>query len=78
MPDHDHDHDHVIAATFAPHDHRECAHRALDEAAARLAEQGARLTPVRRRTLEILLESHRAMGAYEVLDRLATEERLAP
>ncbi|WP_405401590.1 Fur family transcriptional regulator [Paracoccus sp. Ld10] len=71
MPDHDQDH--VIAATFAPHDHRECAHRALDEAAARLAEQGARLTPVRRRTLEILLESHRAMGAYEVLDRLATE-----
>ena len=60
-----------IAATFAPHDHQECAHRALDEAAARLAEQGARLTPVRRRTLEILLESHRALGAYEVLDRLA-------
>ncbi|MFC0200682.1 Fur family transcriptional regulator [Paracoccus rhizosphaerae] len=62
-----------IAATFAPHDHQECAHRALDEAAARLAEQGARLTPVRRRTLEILLESHRALGAYEVLDRLAAE-----
>lgn len=31
------------------------------------------MTPVRRRTLEILLESHRAMGAYEVLDRLAAE-----
>lgn len=62
-----------IAATFAPHDHQKCVHRALDEAAARLAEQGARLTPVRRRTLEILLESHRALGAYEVLDRLAAE-----
>jgi Fur family zinc uptake transcriptional regulator len=45
----------------------------LDEAADRLKDQGARLTPVRRRTLEILLESHRAMGAYEVLDRLAAE-----
>ncbi|CAM3158617.1 Fur family transcriptional regulator [Paracoccus nototheniae] len=66
-------HDDAIAATFAPHDHRECAHRVLDEAAVRLAGQGARLTPVRRRTLEILLESHRAMGAYEVLDRLAAE-----
>lgn len=65
--------DDQIAATFAPHDHRECAHRALDEAAERLADQGARLTPVRRRTLEILLESHRALGAYEVLDRLAAE-----
>jgi len=67
------DPDHAIAATFAPHDHQECAHRALDQASARLADQGARLTPVRRRTLEILLESHRAMGAYEVLDRLAAE-----
>nr|WP_237168593.1 Fur family transcriptional regulator [Paracoccus shandongensis] len=58
---------------FAPHDHRACEARALDEAADRLAEQGGRMTPVRRRTLEILLESHRAMGAYEVLDRLAAE-----
>lgn len=45
----------------------------LDEAVDKLAETGARMTPVRRRTLEILLESHRAMGAYEVLDRLAAE-----
>ena len=28
---------------------------------------------MRRRTLEILLESHKALGAYEVLDRLAAE-----
>lgn len=38
-----------------------------------MTRTGARLTPVRRRTLEILLESHRAMGAYEVLERLALE-----
>ncbi len=31
------------------------------------------LTPVRRRALEILLELHRAMGAYEVLERLAED-----
>lgn len=35
--------------------------------------EGLRLTPVRRRTLEILLEEHRAMGAYDVLDRLKAE-----
>ena len=56
---------------FAQHDHRHCADEALAEAARLAAERGAKLTPVRRRTLEILLESHRAMGAYEVLDRLA-------
>ena len=43
--------------------------RATDLAAAR----GVRLTPVRRRVLEILLERHRALGAYEVLERLAAE-----
>ncbi len=31
------------------------------------------MTPVRRRVLELLLESHRAMGAYDVLERLAAE-----
>lgn len=58
---------------FAPHDHALCQARALTEAEERLHQQGARLTPVRRRTLEILLEAHRAMGAYEVLDRLAED-----
>jgi Fur family transcriptional regulator, zinc uptake regulator len=55
---------------FAPHDHDLCAHAALATAEARLAEAGQRLTPVRRRTLEILLASPRALGAYEVLERL--------
>lgn len=43
------------------------------QAADELEGQGLRLTPVRRRVLEILLENHRAMGAYEILDRLAAE-----
>ena len=38
-----------------------------------MAEGGGRMTPVRRRTLQILLEAHRAMGAYDVLERLAAE-----
>ncbi|MFT4013815.1 MAG: Fur family transcriptional regulator [Paracoccus sp. (in: a-proteobacteria)] len=45
----------------------------LDRAEARAKADGVRLTPVRRRALEILLEAHKAMGAYEVLDRLAAE-----
>lgn len=58
---------------FAPHDHHACAEQAMQAALTQAETAGARLTPVRRRTLEILLESHRAMGAYEVLDRLAAE-----
>ena len=58
---------------FEVHDHSHCASGTLARAEAVAEERGARLTPVRRRALEILLEAHRAMGAYEVLDRLAEE-----
>jgi Fur family zinc uptake transcriptional regulator len=58
---------------FAQHDHAHCAHDALARAEAVIADRGLRLTPVRRRTLEILLEAHRAMGAYDMLTRLAAE-----
>ncbi len=58
---------------FEPHDHSGCVHRALVGADTLAASRGLRLTAVRRRTLEILLERHVALGAYEVLDRLAAE-----
>lgn len=58
---------------FRAHDHRACAARVLSEAQARAGELGVRMTPVRLRTLEILLEAHRALGAYEVLGRLTEE-----
>ena len=61
------------ATAFADHDHALCAGGVLARAEAVSAAAGARLTPVRRRTLEILLHSHRALGAYEVLERLAEE-----
>ncbi len=58
---------------FAPHDHAHCAGDVLARAEAQVAVAGVRLTPVRRRVLEILLEAHRALGAYDVLQRLAAE-----
>ncbi len=56
---------------FQAHDHSLCAGDLLAEAEALSESQGVRLTPVRRRALEILLSGHRAMGAYEVLEKLA-------
>ncbi|AGT07675.1 Fur family transcriptional regulator [Paracoccus aminophilus] len=58
---------------FEEHDHGACASHALEHALQHSEETGVRLTPVRRRALEILLESHRAMGAYEVLERLVAD-----
>jgi Fur family zinc uptake transcriptional regulator len=58
---------------FARHDHSNCTDDTLARAESLARDQGARLTPVRRRVLEILLEDHRALGAYDVLQRLAAE-----
>lgn len=58
---------------FIRHDHSRCVASTLERADQVAAERGLRLTPVRRRALEILLERHSAMGAYEVLERLAEE-----
>lgn len=60
---------------FARHDHRACVAGALAAAEERCRAEGLRLTPVRRRVLEILLEGHEAMGAYDVLARLSEEGR---
>ena len=58
---------------FEHHDHGGCMRAAVDRVEARCARDGLQLTPVRRRVLEVLLEGHRAMGAYEVLDVLREE-----
>lgn len=43
---------------------------ALASADARSTAEGLRLTPVRRKVLELLLQEHRALGAYAILDLL--------
>lgn len=58
---------------FAAHDHGHCRADALARADQIAQARGLRLTPVRRRVLEILLEEHKALGAYDVLNRLAAE-----
>ncbi len=61
------------ARAFARHDHAHCTGDVLARAEALSAARGVRLTPVRRRVLELLLEQHRALGAYDVLERLSAE-----
>lgn len=55
---------------FEIHDHGSCISAGLSTAETHCAAEGLRLTPVRRKTLEILLQEHRALGAYEMLDLL--------
>lgn len=62
---------------FRDHDHSKCARASLRIAEDRCAKLGLRFTDIRRRVLGILLESHQALGAYDVLQRLTTEGRAA-
>jgi Fur family zinc uptake transcriptional regulator len=53
------------------HDHERCTADALRHAEALCAKREQRLTPIRRQVLEVLLESHKPLGAYEIMDRVA-------
>jgi hypothetical protein len=57
------------------HDHGRCEADAMAHAEALCAERAQRLTPTRRRVLEALVASHKPIGAYEIIDRLADRGR---
>ena len=63
----------IMVVGFDEHDHVGCIADAIEAAASRCAKDGLQLTPVRRRVLEILLQEHVALGAYDILDRLREE-----
>jgi Fur family zinc uptake transcriptional regulator len=53
------------------HDHARCTADAMAVAEAVCERHGQRLTPIRRKVLSVLLGSHKPLGAYEIIDRLA-------
>src|SRR5215510_3376447 len=53
------------------HDHDQCSTDAMAMAEAVCIERGQRLTPIRRKVLGALLGSHRPLGAYEIIERIA-------
>jgi Fur family zinc uptake transcriptional regulator len=61
------------------HDHTQCLDDAMAVAEARCMAHGQRLTPIRRKVLAALLGSHKPLGAYDIIERLALRHaRLAP
>ena len=55
---------------FHKHDHAACISEGVARADALCVAEGVQFTPVRKRVLELLLQAHRAMGAYQILDQL--------
>lgn len=61
------------------HDHEACVERARSRAERAMAEKGLKLTDHRRQVLDEVVGSHIAVGAYQILDRLAEKGlRLQP
>jgi Fur family zinc uptake transcriptional regulator len=59
------------------HDHDGCVRDALESAELHCRQSGARLTDIRRRTLELVWASHAPIGAYALLEKLREEGRIA-
>jgi Fur family zinc uptake transcriptional regulator len=59
---------------MARHDHKNCLQNAVTQAETLCAERGVRLTGIRRKVLELVWSSHRAIKAYEVLERLGKDD----
>jgi len=53
------------------HDHGHCAAEGLRHAESVCRGRGQRFTPIRRQVLQAMLASHRPLGAYDIIDRLA-------
>ena len=58
---------------FSAHDHSHCIKGSMDAAKSYCAENSLKFTPVRQRVFEILIQEHKAMGAYDILAILAAE-----
>ncbi|MBL25997.1 MAG: Fur family transcriptional regulator [Rhodospirillaceae bacterium] len=57
------------------HDHDRCVADAMETAVSLCDRRGVRLTPLRRRVLELVWQSHSPIGAYEVLEMLREDRR---
>lgn len=55
------------------HNHHACKQEALHDAESICAEQAANLTPIRKRVLELVWQSHKPIKAYDVLAQLQAE-----
>lgn len=72
----------MVSANLFPapeHNHRDCVQHALETADRICRERGLRLTPIRRRVLILVWNSHTPVGAYDILDALSRDgKRPAP
>lgn len=64
---------HNIAFCPDGHDHQDCIDEALQRAQTLCTQRGLRLTPIRRRVLELIWASHQPIKAYDLLEQIQQE-----
>jgi Fur family zinc uptake transcriptional regulator len=69
--------DKQIVTPFKPagHQHSSCLKAAMARAEENCARRGLRLTPLRRRVLELVWKSHEPVKAYHLLETLQAEKK---
>ncbi len=55
------------------HQHKQCIKNALDRAETVSHERDIRLTPIRKKVLELIWQSHKPIKAYDLLAQLSTD-----
>jgi Fur family zinc uptake transcriptional regulator len=69
---------HLASTTISSaHDHSDCVQSALETADQLCRHRGLRFTPIRRRVLELVWDSHKPIGAYDILEALGRESASA-
>lgn len=68
---------HQTPVPYKSHDHSACIADALSQAQELCRTRGERLTALREKVLTLVLQSHRPLGAYDLLDALNQEGRKA-
>ena len=55
-----------------PHQHTHCINGALHTAEKICSEKGLRLTPLRKQVLELVWADHKAVKAYDIIEKMST------
>lgn len=64
----------IKPSPYSTHNHQACINSALQQAEQLCLKNGARLTSLRRRVFFLIWQSHKPLGAYDILNTLTTED----
>lgn len=69
----------MMDLAYQPHNHAACIQGAMQHAQALCDKQNTRLTPIRKQVLTLIWQSHKPLGAYDLIELVSSNgKRTAP